>query len=162
MVDLKQRKKEVLTKFLEHFEKEMSALVASAKAAHQAATHEESRAEDRHDTFAIEASYLAAGQATRVNELEKCVQEFRQYLEDLHVHQLIQLGSLIKIRNIKEQEVLIALHGGGAQVDVQDRLLSVMSPNSPMGEELMGFSAGDEFSLETKAGTRTVQIIEVS
>jgi hypothetical protein len=67
-------KGEVLMRFLEQVSSEIAALTASARAAHQAATHEESKAEDRHDTFAIEASYLAAGQSARVMELEK-VQE---------------------------------------------------------------------------------------
>lgn len=64
-------KSEILKGFLEEVSREIAALTASARSAHQAATHEESKAADRHDTFAVEASYLAAGQSARVMELEK-------------------------------------------------------------------------------------------
>src|ERR1035437_4898036 len=88
--------KELIIKgFIQKFGSELAALTQSARAAHLAATHEESKAEDRHDTFAIEASYLAAGQAVRVAELEKTLQEFEGYLTSGTTHTGISQGSLI-------------------------------------------------------------------
>ena len=77
-------KSAVILQFIQKFEEEISALTQSAKAAHEAATHEESKSEDKHDTRAIEASYLAAGQAARLAELEKGLEEFRKYPEVAH------------------------------------------------------------------------------
>src|SRR4051812_31376659 len=53
-----------------HLAEELATLMQAAKAAHEAATHEESRAEDAHDTRGLEASYLAGAQAQRAAELQ--------------------------------------------------------------------------------------------
>src|SRR3954451_22195157 len=52
-----------------HLAEELATLMQAAKAAHEAATHEESKAEDQHDTRGLEASYLAGAQAQRAAEL---------------------------------------------------------------------------------------------
>ena len=52
-------KSKILAAILEKLQSEIDALVRAAKSAHEAATHEESRAEDHHDTRGLEASYSA-------------------------------------------------------------------------------------------------------
>src|SRR5581483_11142644 len=49
----------------QHLAEELATLMQAAKAAHEAATHEESKAEDQHDTRGLEASYLAGSGAAR-------------------------------------------------------------------------------------------------
>jgi hypothetical protein len=50
----------------EKVRQELQAVEEAALASHHAATHEESRSEDKHDTRSIEAGYLAGAQAQRV------------------------------------------------------------------------------------------------
>ncbi|MBS1958226.1 MAG: hypothetical protein JST80_02015 [Bdellovibrionales bacterium] len=148
-------KKKVLLRFIEHFEQELAALIQSAKAAHQAATHEESRAEDRHDTFAIEASYLAAGQATRVNDLRSALNELRGYLDSQKQSNSVEYSSLVVLESQgRTFHALITRFGGGAQINIDGKSVSLVSPDSPLGEHVMGLSAGDGFSVESKVGTR--------
>src|SRR3954452_6187110 len=54
-----------------HLAEELATLMQAAKAAHEAATHEESKPEDQYDTRGLEASYLARGQAERLAQLQK-------------------------------------------------------------------------------------------
>lgn len=130
----------VIKNFLEKFEAELSALVQSAKAAHAAATHEESKAEDRHDTFAIEASYLAAGQATRVAELEKTIQEFDSFLSHRSSTKLISY-----VCDGNTSHALFATLGGGSKIQLNDQItIQVLSVKSPLGEELMLAKEGEE------------------
>ena len=46
--------------------------------AHEAATNGETVAENKFDTFDLEASYLAAGQSKRVSESEEKINIFQQ------------------------------------------------------------------------------------
>ena len=43
----------------------------AAQTAYETATHEENIAENKYDTLGLEASYLAAGQARRVEEIRR-------------------------------------------------------------------------------------------
>jgi len=157
-------KRSVLLAFLAHFEREIAALVGSAKSAHEAATHEESRAEDRHDTFAIEASYLAQGQAIRVQTLRKSMVELTGLLDHLNGNlNSVDVGALITLEsNGKRTHSFIAEFGGGVQVTLDQKTISLMSPSSPMGEGLIGLTLGDTFTLESKNGDRDFKIVEIT
>ena len=163
-------KKLVVQGFLETFQRELSTLTHSAKEAHEAATHTETRAEDRHDTFAIEASYLAAGQAKRVSEIAQMIEEYQHYLEDsASSHQRISLGTLAVIQQIssdlkpllnsKKMISFIAKTGGGTQIKVENEVITVITPNSPLGEPLLSSKTGDEFSVEAKSGIREYKVL---
>jgi transcription elongation GreA/GreB family factor len=157
-------KRTVILAFIAHFEKEVNGLVESAKSAHEAATHEESRAEDRHDTFAIEQSYLAQGQAVRVQTLRKSSVELNSLLEGLNAHpKQAEVGTLITLMTQgKRSYSLVANFGGGTQVLVDGKLISLLSPTSPLGDALLGLSAGDTFTLEAKTGSREGEVLEVN
>jgi transcription elongation GreA/GreB family factor len=149
-------KQQTLETFIAYFEKELNALILSAKAAHSAATHEESRAEDRHDTFAIEASYLAAGQAERVKDLRKALDELNQYLlSNVQNPSSIAPGVLVTLEseNGKITYSLICKNGGGTQVKVSEKTISLVSPSSPLGDQLIGLAQKDSFTFEAKNRT---------
>jgi transcription elongation GreA/GreB family factor len=155
-------KRKALHDLISHLEIELQGLIQSAKAAHLAATHEESRAEDRHDTFAIEASYLAAGQAARVAELQATLLELKQHLEVSANRERVEVGSLVTLSSGSRISLsLLANPGGGTRIQFEGHYLSLVSPLSPLGENLIGLKAGDEFEFEAKSGTSTFQVIGV-
>ena len=57
--------------------------VNASKDAAEYATNEESRAESQWDTQGLEASYLAAGQATQARQWAEAVEELQSEREDL-------------------------------------------------------------------------------
>lgn len=160
-------KGEVLMRFLEQVSSEIAALTASARAAHQAATHEESKAEDRHDTFAIEASYLAAGQSARVMELEKVRTELEGYLSGSRESDLVVRGSLLSYESDGAIHwVLMAKSGGGFRTTLGEEgarapTVQILSTTSPLGSELLGLRAGDEIEVEIRGSVREFRIREV-
>lgn len=157
---MKLSKEAVLKGFIEKFKAEHQALVQSAKAAHQAATHEESKAEDRHDTFAIEASYLAAGQAARVDELDQTIQEFESFLAGSAHHSSISLGDLVTYEcDGITLHAFLAKNGGGTKLQIDGATVQVISPTSPLGDELMGRNTGEEFELELRGITKEYKIL---
>src|SRR5687767_406927 len=63
-------KQALVTALLAKLEAELANMTKAANTAREAATHEEAKPENDKDTRALEASYLAAGQAERVRDLE--------------------------------------------------------------------------------------------
>jgi transcription elongation GreA/GreB family factor len=153
-------KEAVIKGFIEKFRAEHAALIQSAKAAHQAATHEESKAEDRHDTFAIEASYLAAGQAVRVEELDRTIVEFESFLAGTSHHDTITVGDLVTYEcDGAITHAFLAKNGGGTKLTVDGITVQVISPTSPLGDELMGRKTGEDFELELRGQVREYRVL---
>ncbi len=155
-------KTEALQTLLNQLAAEWNSLAGSARAAHEAATHEESRAEDRHDTFAIEASYLAAGQSARVLELERTRAELEGYLSSTHSSEKVELGCLIEYETEEGRHLaLISNLGGGSRAVAQGLPVQVLSATSPLGEELMGLRAGEEAEIERKGVIRSYRVLSI-
>ena len=156
-------KDDALSQLIDHLRSEIGVLTQSARAAHSAATHEESKAEDKHDTFAIEASYLAAGQSTRVLELEATLQELEGYREGSLKADQVRPGALVCFSQNKIKTwVLFAVQGGGTKVEVSGIQIQILSRASPLGQELEGLRVGDEVEMELNPTTlKTLSIIEI-
>ncbi|NDG84915.1 MAG: hypothetical protein EBX52_07750 [Proteobacteria bacterium] len=156
-------KAEVLRSFIQQVDRELAAVVTSARAAHEAATHEETRAEDRHDTFAIEASYLAAGQSTRILELEKVRSELEGYLSGSPKRDRIAPGCLVGYESDGVSHVvLMTKTGGGLKVLVDGVLIQTLSSGSPLGSEFSGLRETDELEVEIRGELLAFRILSVS
>ena len=158
------KKAELIKKILEQLQKELEVISLSAKAAHAAATHEESKAEDAHDTRGLEASYLANAQAGRAHDIQKTIMAFRQMeLRDYGPLDLISTGAVVELEQDKTRtHYFILPFGGGLSLAVEDRTIHVITPQSPLGEELLGRKVGSEFELEARNGVRCYRIAAIS
>ena len=67
------QKSDLIARILESLRAELGVLREGAREAYEEATHEETQPENRFDTHSLEASYLAAGQAKLVVELEDAI-----------------------------------------------------------------------------------------
>jgi transcription elongation GreA/GreB family factor len=141
-------------------EKELHTLEAAQRATLEAATHEEARPENDKDTRALEQSYLARGQARRVEELRTALAETRATpVRSFDEGAPIALSALVAIEDERgEQRVLIALHGGGEVLSGGER---VVTPSSPLGQALLGKTAGDEVEVRQGTRVRTVSVLAV-
>jgi transcription elongation GreA/GreB family factor len=149
----------VIQGFLDRLSGEIEALTVSALSAHLAATHEESKAEDRHDTFAIEASYLAAGQSARILDLENLKAELESYLSGVPKRLKVGLGSLVAYESEGgECLVLMTRVGGGLKVVVEGVPIQILTEQSPLGSGLFDLEVGDGFEVEIRGKVRTYSI----
>lgn len=165
-------KRDIFQAFIQKFEEELALLLASAKSAHEAATHAESKAEDQHDTRGIEASYLAGAQTARAAELKQVILEYRLLIDSqAKASEKFAAGALVKIQPLDEEggdpkgpaiHSLIAVRGGGTTIEWKGVTISVVTPTSPLGEAALGAEKGDEFVVESKAGNRFYRIEEIA
>jgi transcription elongation GreA/GreB family factor len=138
-------------------EAEIARATESAEHTRKGATHEEARPENDKDTRALEASYLARGQAQRVVDLQvalKQVQfmETRSFGED----DPIDLSALVQLAADDETRwYLIAPAGGGNKLKLGGTLVDVLTPQAPLGRALIGRQVGDEITLPGVHGGRS-------
>ncbi|MCV2402974.1 transcription elongation factor GreAB [Marinomonas sp. C2222] len=123
----------------------------AANQAHEAATSKESIAENKYDTFGLEASYLAHGQSQRVIECEDDWLQFNKVDFDL-VYQQVAVWCLVQLvaiddESVSERYFLISSCAGGLKVELGSALVYLVTPSSLVGQKLMGKSVGDEVSL---------------
>ncbi|SEN07179.1 GreA/GreB family elongation factor [Pseudomonas sp. ok272] len=128
----------------------------AAQTAYETATHEENIAENKYDTLGLEASYLAAGQAKRVEEIRQSLAlceslVLRPYDEERG----LEVGALLGLEDEKgrEQWLFLAPDAAGLKVDLVGQQITVITPRSPLGKSLLGKYEGDEVEIVV-AGTR--------
>jgi transcription elongation GreA/GreB family factor len=143
---------------------ELEAATAAHRQTTQGATHEESRAENDKDTRALEATYLARGQAKRVAELSDGLARLASITSRLTPeHAPVRLGALVEIEHdLGTLWYLLAPAGGGQKLVVNSRALTVITPESPVGRALLGHRVGDDVQIRTPQGVRECSVVSVS
>jgi transcription elongation GreA/GreB family factor len=105
-----------------------------------AATHEESKPENKYDTRGLEASYLARAQSERVLDLKSLstiISSLR--IRDFKPDQPIAITALVNLEtNGKTSWVLILPKGGGHSFQCDGNTIKVITPDSPLGSQLIG------------------------
>ena len=154
-------KKQLIDAIIQHLQTEFSNIEKAARAAHEAATNPESQAEDSHDTRGIEASYLAGAQAKRAEDLQKQIQLIQLLpVKDFTDRDAIGLGACVELSQKGQISFCFLVpQGGGVQLVVAGKKLQLITPQSPMGEELLGRKKGDSVEVESKLGIREYQVV---
>ena len=135
---------------LKKLEVDLDVLQRAAQTAYEAATDKENIAENKYDTLGLEASYLATGQARRVEEI-------RQALKNCHsmtgaafdAAQGIQVGDLIRLEaaNGNEQWVYLAPDAAGLKLIHEGQTITVITPRSPLGAALLRKQPEDDVQI---------------
>jgi len=156
-------KRAVIQLVIDQIARDLHALISAAKATHAEATHEQNKPENKYDTRALEASYLAQGQSRQVAELERAKQEFESLSTlDRPSDTPIDLGALLKLKQAKtETTYLLGPRAGGMEVVFQGTEITVITPQSPIGRELMGKLQGDSIVLPNDPARRPFKIARV-
>lgn len=157
-------KKALLKAIVSQLISELEVYLRAAQAAHAEATHEQSKAESKYDTRGLEASYLARGQSRQAAEMQAAIQEFESMEpKAFGKGELIDVGAIVELEQGKERTVyFIGPRAGGTEVTLDEREILVITPQSPLGSQLVGKKQGDRLQL-TIAGTRNqYRVVAVS
>ncbi|QPN46856.1 GreA/GreB family elongation factor [Priestia aryabhattai] len=151
----------LLTRIVEALETDMEVLRRAAQTAYETATAEENIAENKYDTLGLEASYLATGQARRTAEIRQALLIYQQLvLRHYDPVRGIQIGSLVILEDEAgaQRQVFLGPEAAGLKIGEADALVTVITPRSPLGQQLIGKKVDDEVSL----GAQLFFIIEVA
>ena len=157
-------KREILKLLLGHVSADLQTMSAAQRAVVDGATHEENKPENDKDTRALEQSYLARGQAQRVVELQSAVNQLKAMeLRDFSRGVAIALGALVAVEDDRETvHYFLAPAGGGLRLPLAGREVRVVTPQSPIGQALIGKRQGDDLDLRTPQGVNECSIATVS
>ena len=144
-------KRKLIAAILDSLEKDLEVQKAAAFATYQAATGEESKAENEYDTRGLEASYLAGAQAKRVGEIEELLTIYKFVeIKNFTSEDKIGATALVKVDlNGKTSLLFLLPKGGGVSIQFEGQTVQVLTPNSPLGEALVGLQQGDTAFVET-------------
>jgi transcription elongation GreA/GreB family factor len=125
-------------------------LLNAARSAHLAATDPENSPDNKYETLALESSYIAQGQANRALEIRKSLNSYRQLQvrsfsesDNVYLTALVVLESEDKVK----KTLFLGPAAGGLKVLVDQNVVVVITPDSPLGRDLLGKQIGD--SVET-------------
>ncbi len=153
-------KKQIKKELLERAQKKLEVAQLSYQTSKELTNSEEMKSDDKYDTRAIEAGYLASAQKQRVDELEKDI----ELLESIEFHggKEISIGSLVLMEfNQKEQWYFLSSALGGELLTIEGKVILVLSAFSPLGQEMINLSEGESFELETPKELRVYKIKNV-
>jgi transcription elongation GreA/GreB family factor len=150
-------KSQLLKQIVEALGENLETLERAARASHNEATHESSRAESKYDTRGLEAAYLAGGQARQAREIMESMKLYKDLpTRDFAAGDLIDLTAVVKLETDGMPFLyFIGPKSGGVEVIHDGEEITVITPQSPLGENLVGKKAGQSWS--TKAGGSTVK-----
>ena len=139
------KKTALVQKIIQHLAAELEHFAQSARAAHEEATHEQSKAENKYDTRGLEASYLAHGQNRQAAETAQSLQLFEHMeVRDFGPEEAADLCALVELDWDGERALyFVAPRAGGTSITVGKREVLVITPHSPLGQQLAGRKRGE-------------------
>lgn len=158
------KKAELVEKIIDVLKEKVSLHVVAARAAHDEAIHEDSKAEDIYDTRGLEASYLAAGQARQVEEMMEALHEYATMtVRTFAVDEPVDVGALVELELKKERHAyFIGPTSGGLEVEHDGQTVLVLTPQSPLGKQLVGRKKGDKLKIKIAGFVDQYDILSVS
>ncbi|PWB35953.1 transcription elongation factor GreAB [Pseudomonas sp. SDI] len=158
-------KPELLQRIIERLGVDFDMIQRAAQTAYEAATAEENIAENKYDTLGLEASYLATGQARRMEEIRLAKLAYQQLsLRDYDPQRGVQVSNLVLLEDLEGavQRLFLGPEAAGLKIAEGAELITVITPRSPLGQSLLGKVEGDEIELLLESGRRTYEVIKVS
>lgn len=156
-------KETLLTQIITLLEVDHALLLQAAKKAHAAATHKENIPDNKYETLALEASYVAQGQANRAQEIQQSIKTFGELcLQSFSDESPIRLTALVTLEgeNGASRLVFLGPAAGGLRLELDGDEVMVITPASPLGRELIGKQCGDLVELKSGA-VREYEILSV-
>ena len=135
---------------------ELEGYARSARAAHAEATDEQSKAENKYDTRGLEASYLARGQSRQAAETMEAIQQYQSLSgPEFGPGDAIDIGAVVELEDKTGRSFyFIGPRAGGLEITRGSKTVLVITPQSPLGQGLVGRKQGDR--LQFKLGRENV------
>ena len=158
-------KEEIRSQLLAALTEQLTVLRRAVETLVDATTHTDARSEGKYDTRAIESGYMAGAQAERLQKLERTVQYITQVpLPLLPADQPVKAASLVTVKFAADNRVVhyfLLDNVGGLEVTIAGQKVAGITPESNLGEELLGAYEGDEVSFRIGDKEREATIIHV-
>lgn len=155
-------KERIRTAVLVALQDEFTRQTEAALGSKAEATSQESKAEHKYDMRAQEAAYLAEGQARQATEIAAAREAYRTLAMPDTIDGPADLGCLITLTHQgRFQYYLLGPARGGLEITLDAIEITVITPVSPLGRQLLGCRTGDTVHLPSRVGPVAHQVQSV-
>ena len=128
---------------------ELATQTAAAHLARDEAISEESKPENQYDTHSLEAGYLAEGQARLAAEIRASIEAYQTLAPTtFKPGDPIAIGALVELEaHGRSAWYFLGPRAGGLEIPLEGHLVLVLTPQSPLGRELLGRREGENVSV---------------
>lgn len=160
------RKTTLREAIIHQLRQELARQTSAAESARDEAISEESRADSKWDTHSQEAAYLAEGQAKLAVEIGESIALYENLpLPDFGPGDPLALGALVELEAVTTQQrtwYLLGPRAGGLELALDAHPVLLLTPQSPLGRQLIGRRVGDTVRFPDTAATVTHRIVSVA
>ena len=156
-------KRAIIQKITAKLVAELEIYFRAAQFSRAEATHESNKAENKYDTRGLEASYLARGQSRQAAELEAAIAEYQKLgVKKFAPGDAIAVGALVELEHGGENSFyFVGPRAGGTEVIHDRKEILVITPQSPLGEQLIGRKSGEQPQLTFGGAKAAAKILSV-
>ena len=156
-------KRELLDRIVTRLQAELELLTTAALATHAEATDEENKAEDKYDTRGLEASYLAHGQSKAAEEAALALAQFQALPpREFTASEPVSIGAYVVLSARERSHYFIGPRAGGTEIELAGATVLVITPQSPLGRQLLGRRQGDTVQLDVGGKQSAARIVAVN
>jgi len=157
-------KPSLIAAIVAHLATERDLAVKAARAAHAESTDEQSKADNKYDTRGLEASYLAHGQAQQAIETGETIRRFEALtVRAFGSRDAVDLGALVEVdRKGRRALYFIGPGAGGTEIELENQEVLVLTPASPLGQQLMGRRPGDRVKIQLAGAHEELRVMAIS
>ena len=158
------KKSILLKKIIARLNENLDVLDKAARTSRAEATHESSKAESKYDTRGLEAGYLASGQARQAREILESIKTYEALpLRDFAADEAVEMTALVELEmDGARSRYFIGPKNGGLEIEHANEEITVITPQSPLGENLMGKQAGQRWTAKLGGSTVKYHLASVS
>jgi transcription elongation GreA/GreB family factor len=135
----RENKQGILDNVLKALEAELERQTQANAQSNAATTFSASNADKQRDTTGYESAFLAHGYAKHCIDLAHQLEELKAMEVEDFTGQEVDIGALVEVEmDGKADWYLLLIGGGGIEVSADGKTVTVITPESPLGEALMG------------------------
>jgi transcription elongation GreA/GreB family factor len=157
------KKSSLRTALLLKLREELARQTKAAELARDEAISEESQPENKWDTHSQEAAYLAEGQARLVLEIGQSIELYETLtLPDFTTSDPVAIGAIVDLGGQEgTTRYFIGPRAGGLELDLDGGKVLVITPQSPLGRQLVGRRVGEALAAPGSPAKAAQSIVSV-
>lgn len=156
-------KRVILQQIIRQLAQQLEHLAGASRTMHADASDEQNKPEDKYDTRGLETAYLASSQARLATETEEALAAYQALqLRKFSPTDPIDLTALVELESGGARDLyFIGPCSGGLEIEHKGTEVLVITPESPMCQQLIGKKASDRIKFQTRGPAQELKIISV-
>ena len=147
---MKLNSQEIIQKLIAKKKKEINELEKGLERIKKAVQEAPGAMQSRHDTTKKEQGLLHVNLSKQLNEIRREISMLQNAIRQNRINtDSISIGHIIEVKfNGNEKEAFLIVPGGsGNEINIENIMITCISPNVPLAQALMGKRKGDNITL---------------